>query len=387
MLSRIANLPKNKSFFLFGARQTGKSALIESSFHKETTFTVNLLRNQVHSKYIQNPSIFGEEIQKLDPKITHVFIDEIQRVPALLDEVHYSMMGKTPVSFIMTGSSARKLKRAQANLLAGRAWNLQLYPFVYKELPQNSDINQILQFGTLPPVWTALDKEEKKEDLRSYVDVYIKQEVAAEAQLKNLGAFLRFLHVAAQLNGEQLNFSNIGRDVGLTHVTAKEYFTVLEDALLGNFLQSFHFSERKRQKTAPKFYFFDTGVLRAAQQKLSLELTPATFEYGNYFETWFINEVIRLNNYLRKDYTLSFLRTSGNAEVDLILESPAGVIIAIEIKSKQIPIANDFISGFKAVKSMIPSAECICCCTGINARLVDGYEVLHFSDVLNKLFG
>jgi len=386
MLYREFNLQKSNSFFLFGARQTGKTTLIRNSFDVEQLFEINLLSTDVYSQYVARPSLLVEQISNLDNKITHVLIDEAQRVPDLLNEVQYLIDKKCPQKFILTGSSARKLKKHKANLLAGRLWSYELFPLSYLEIPKNISLNTILSIGTLPANLTT-DELSAKENLRSYSRTYLQQEIEAEALSRNIGGFIRFLEIAAQSNGEQLNFSNIASDVLLSSVTVKEYFKILEDTLIGRFLPAFHYSERKKFKTAPKFYFFDTGVLRALQKKLNLELSPQTYEYGNYFETWVINEAFKISSYLRKDFTFSFLRTARDVEVDLIVQNPQGEILAVEIKSKPYPNEIDYQSGFKAIETINSKAKKICVCTASISRKVGDVEILPFGEFFESLRG
>ncbi len=385
MLKRELNLPKNKSFFIFGARQVGKTSLVKTLFNPKTTKYYNLFVTQDYSRLIADPGILREDLQNVGPDITHVFIDEAQRIPELLNEVQYLLDNNAPLHFILSGSSARKLRRGKANLLAGRAWAYNLYPLTLKELPSNYTLNNTLAFGTLPPNVVATDDSTRRENLRAYVDVYLREEIEMEALSRNIGGFIRFLNIAAQCNGEQINFSNIARDVGLSDVTVKEYFKILEDTLLGTFLMPFTHSERKKHKLSPKFYFFDTGVLRATQKKLTVQLEPQTFEFGLYFETWIINEVRRISEYLRKDLEISFLRTANNVETDLVISFPDGRIWAIEIKSKKDPISKDFSSGFEALLKIARKARCICVCTGDRARKVNGYDVLPYAEFFDAL--
>ncbi len=385
MLSRELNLPKNKSFFLFGARQVGKTSLIKTLFNPKTTRYYNLFVTQDYSRLVANPGILREDLAHVGPDITHVFIDEAQRIPELLNEVQYLLDNKAPFHFILSGSSARKLRRGKANLLAGRAWAYNLHPLTLRELPSNYTLNNALAFGTLPPNVVATDDFTRSENLRTYVDVYLREEIEMEALSRNIGGFIRFLNIAAQCNGEQINFSNIARDVGLSDVTVKEYFKILEDTLLGTFLMPFTHSERKKHKLSPKFYFFDTGVLRATQKKLTVQLEPQTFEFGSYFETWIINEVRRISEYLRKDLEISFLRTANDVETDLVISFPDGRIWAIEIKSKKDPILKDFASGFEALLKIAPNARCICVCTGDRTRKVERYDVLPYAEFLDDL--
>ena len=384
MLSRELKLPKNKSFFLFGARQSGKTSLIEERFSVEQRHSYNLFLSYDYARLVAQPGLLREEILALDSSITHVFIDEVQRVPSLLNEVQHLLDQRIAQNFILTGSSARKLRRGQANLLAGRAWSYNLYPLTLEELPHTYTLNDILSFGTLPANVTA-QKEDRRENLRAYVSVYLKEEIEAEALSRNIGGFIRFLAIAAQTNGEQLNYSNIARDTGISDVTVKEYFKILEDTLLGFFLLPFSFSERKKHKLSPKFYFFDTGVLRATQKRISLDVEATTFEYGNYFESWVINEVQRITSYLRKDLSLSFLRTANDVEVDLVLTFPDETIWGVEIKSKETPVESDFRAGFEALRSVTDKARCMCVCTGKHPRTVGGYEVLPYGEFFELL--
>jgi len=385
MLIRELKLPKTMSFFLFGARQVGKTSLVKTLFDPKTTKYYNLFVTQDYARLVANPGILREDLDNVGPEITHVFIDEAQRIPELLNEVQYLLDNKTPLHFILSGSSARKLRRGKANLLAGRAWAYNLYPLTLHELPSHYTLNNILAFGTLPPNIVAVDDFTRTENLRAYVDVYLREEIEMEALSRNIGGFIRFLSIAAQCNGEQINFSNIARDVGLSDMTVKEYFKILEDTLLGTFLMPFTHSERKKHKLSPKFYFFDTGVLRATQKKLTLQLEPQTFEFGSYFETWIINEVRRISEYLRKDLDMSFLRTANDVETDLVITFPDGRVWAIEIKSKKDPIPKDFASGFEAILKLAPKARCICVCNGERARKVEGYDVVPYAEFLHEL--
>lgn len=384
MFNREINILKNNSFFLFGARQTSKTTLIRSSFQTESLHEINLLQSDTYSHYVSKPSLLREEVNALNKNITHILIDEAQRVPELLNEVQYLIDKGVPQKFILTGSSARKLKRGRANLLGGRAWSFDLFPLTLREVPSSHSLNRILSLGTLPANLLA-ESDFAKENLRAYAQTYLQQEIEAEALSRNIGGFVRFLQVAAQLNSEQLNFSNIARDILISSVTVKEYFKILEDTLIGRFLPAFNSSERKKYKTSPKFYFFDTGVLRSLQKRLNTELFPQLYEYGNYFETFVINEVVRISSYLRKDFDLSFLRTESNVEVDLIISTPSGEMLAVEIKSKDTPIEIDFASGFQAISSINKNVKKICVSTGQKARKVNGVEIHPYQDFLELI--
>lgn len=380
MILRTLKLPNKQHFFLFGPRQTGKTTLVRNTFSGDRLFEINLLETNTYTQLKANPSILSSEIKALKPTFTHIFIDEVQKIPELLDEVQVLIDQKIAQKFIISGSSARKLKRGQANLLGGRAWKELLFPLTLDELPENYYLEQILSRGTLVPNVIAENDYEAGKNLRSYSEIYLNEEIIAEGVTRNLGAFIRFLKIAAQCNGEQLNFANIARDVSMSAPTVKDYFTILEETLIGSFLPSFSFSERKRFKISPKFYFFDTGVLRALQGQLSAELSPQTFAYGNYFETWVINQVQILSSYFEKDLKLSFLRTANDVEVDLVIETPLGQIVGVEIKTKQAPDQRDFASGFTALKSVAPQAKCICVYPGKNPRSIEGVSILPYKD-------
>jgi len=336
-------------------------------------------------RYTANPTVLSQEVLKLSSKVSHVFIDEIQKVPKLLNEVLALMDRKVKQKFILTGSSARKLRWENVNLLGGRAWSLYLFPFTVNELRGEFDLNQVLSFGSLPPIFNEKNDADRCETLRGYVDSYIEQEIKAEAVTRNLSGFIRFLAVAAQCNGEQLNFSSIARDTQLGRDPVREYFTVLQDTLIGRLLLPFHRSERKRHKTSPKFYFFDTGVLRSIQRKLTVPPQPGSFEYDNYFKTFFINEVCKINSYLKKDWNLSFTCTENDVEVDLMIETPKGEVIGIEVKSKTTPHKTDIYAGYAALKAVHSKAKFVCAHSGERALLVDGLDALPFQHVLSML--
>jgi predicted AAA+ superfamily ATPase len=384
-LRRELNLPQSHSFFLFGARQTGKTSLIRELFEAEKVADYNLFLTEEYTRFVAKPGLLREEVLALPSHVSHVFIDEVQRIPELLNEVQYLIDSGVPQKFILTGSSARKLRRGQGNLLAGRAWSFALFPLTLSELPEATELTSLLTYGSLPPNIIAESDDARRENLRAYVDIYLKEEIEAEALTRNIGGFVRFLSVASQSNGEQLNYLNISRDVGINDVTIKEYFKILEDTLVGFFLTPFAFSERKKHKFSPKFYFFDTGVLRALQKRLQLKIEPQTFEFGNYFETFVINEVRRISSYARKDLELSFLRTANNVEVDLVIRHPDGRVLGVEIKSKETPIESDFESGFKALREICPEAECLCVCTSKRPRQVGEWSVLPYQDFLQLI--
>ena len=282
MIQRIPRLSTRNSFFLFGARGTGKSTLIEQKYHSKKTLWIDLLLYEEEEKFSQNPDELLFILNK--KKYQKVVIDEIQKVPKLLDVIQKIMREKSGIQFIMTGSSARKLKRGAGNLLAGRAFQYYLFPFSIFELDEKVDLNHILKFGTLPEVFQKKSQSDKKEFLKSYVQTYLKEEIVSEQIIRKLNPFRNFLRVAAQQSGQIINYSNISQDVGADDKTVKNYFSILEDTLLGFFLPHYHRSIRKQQRQSPKFYFFDTGVKRALDKQLESPLVKNTYSYGNAFE-------------------------------------------------------------------------------------------------------
>lgn len=359
MIDREIKLLKDKSFFLFGPRQTGKSTLLKGIFPADRTLYYDLLKSDQFLRLTANPSLFREEVFFRSAQVTHVVIDEVQKIPLLLDEVHHLMESPNPPCFILTGSSARKLKRTKANLLAGRALTSHLHPLTAEELGPLFSLTKSLQCGTLPSVYLEEREEVARERLRSYVETYLKEEIEIEAQVRQIGAFIRFLTIAGTENGHVLNFSNISRDVGTNYQTVKSYFQILEDTLIGWFLFPYQKSLRKRHAQHPKFYFFDTGVVRALTKQVSVPLEPRTPEFGRAFEHFVLLEILRWNDYARKDLTFSFYRTESGAEVDLIVETPEGRTIAVEIKAKD-DVSSTDLRGLRSFAEVRPKTRLVC---------------------------
>jgi len=329
MFTRLVKLSKTHSFFLFGARSTGKSTLLEQKLPRDSTLWIDLLDPELEDRLSRRPSALKDIIQASPHR--WVVIDEIQKIPELLDVIHSLSKDKSR-NFALTGSSARKLKRGGANLLAGRAFHYVCHPLTHLELGERLSLPEVLQFGSLPEIF-SLDEAEKADFLRAYVETYFNEEIVAEQIVRKLKPFKNFLQVAAQMNGKILNKNRIAADVGVDHITVHNYFEVLEDTLLGFLLEPFSESVRKRQRTAAKFYFFDTGVTRALRRTLEVPLRAGTYEYGEAFEHFVILEIKRLLDYRHPDWRLSYLRTKDDAEIDLIIERPGLPRVAIEIKS------------------------------------------------------
>lgn len=342
MVRRFNVLSKNSDLFLFGPRGTGKSTLARTLFEKETVLWIDLLTEEHEERFGRHPDELSRQLA--GKTYQYVVIDEIQKFPKLLDIVHVEIEKKpldAPPYFILTGSSARKLKRSMANLLAGRVFTFFLFPFSYVELAPEFDLIHALQFGTLPLVWMRKENQKKEEYLRSYLRTYLREEILMEQLVRKTESFHDFLEIAAQMNGEILNYKKIAEDVGISDNTVNTFFEILEDTLIGFKLHPFHRSIRKRQRGAPKFYFFDCGVKRALDRTLSVPLAKGSSSFGKAFEHWVILEIFRMIEYLKNDFRISYLRTKDDAEVDLIVERPGRTDLLVEIKSGTLVTERD----------------------------------------------
>lgn len=259
-------------------------------------------------------------------------IDEVQKLPRILDRVHYHIE-KHKRQFILTGSSARRLKQQGVNLLAGRALEYHLYPLSYLELKKNFDLQKMLEWGGLPRAYLAQSTEEAREFLMTYAKIYLEKEIQQEQWVRKIEPFRKFLPIAAQMNGEIINRARIARDVGVDSNTVASYYEILEDTLLGFTLPAFHRSVRKVQIQSSKFYFADTGMKRALDKSVGVPLLKQSSDYGKAFEHFIILEFIKFSEYHRKNWNLSYLRTKDDAEIDLIIDRPGGRPLMIEIKS------------------------------------------------------
>ncbi|MEI6790432.1 MAG: AAA family ATPase [Myxococcaceae bacterium] len=382
---RLLQVTKKYSFFLFGPRGVGKSTLLHQLFPAERTLWIDLLDPGQEQRFSLNPSELFKVVEKLDPSISHVAIDEIQKVPKLLDVVH-SLIESTSKLFILTGSSARKLKLGGANLLAGRAFVYHMHALTSLELDTRFDLDEALSFGTLPKIYSFDSSEEKQMYLQAYGNTYLKEEVWAEQLVKKIGPFRKFLEVAAQTNGKIVNFSNVARDVGVTERSVRDYFSILEDTMLGYFLEPFQHSFRKRLSQKPKFYFFDRGIVRALGRSLSVPLIPHTSAYGEAFEHFIITQVLALCSYFHSEYRLNYLRTKDDAEIDLVVERPGQPLLCIEIKSKDL-IKEEDLSSFTRLTKDLPDCEAICISNERHAKRYGHVDVLPWKDALQRYFG
>ena len=328
MYTRVFH-PNRRSYFLFGPRGTGKTTWLEHYYGKKAVF-FNLLNPSTFLRFSRSPEVFQEEVEAL-PKKSIIIIDEIQKLPILLDIVHFFLaQSRNQKTFIMTGSSAQKLKTASANLLAGRASQRYLSPLVFAEHQSLDKVEEILKYGTLPEVLNLKKKNDKIDFLEAYAVTYLREEIQQEAVAKNIDNFSRFLEVAALTNAEITNVSSISRDSGVARTTLKGYFQALEDTLIGHWLHSWRPKQRIKETQHPKFYFFDPGVVRALSGSLRPPLDG--IEKGKLFETYFFHELRSWQNYKNKSSKINFWRTPSRVEVDFILEV-GNKRIGIELKS------------------------------------------------------
>lgn len=374
---RWIDLGKGKtSAFLFGPRLTGKTFLLR---RLAFALYLDLLDPEKELELKQSPRRFWEQIAALGKK-SLVIVDEIQRVPALLDYVQKGIE-EFDHRFLLSGSSARKLKRGGANLLGGRALDFRLHPLTAKEIGPSFSLPLALQYGTLPKVVQLVsgkDTEEARRLLRAYYTIYIKEEIQAEAATRNVGAFQRFLDVAAQGNAQMIEFSNISRECSVPASTVKEYYSILEDTLLGEFLWPWDRSQRK--KARPKFYFFDSGVVRSLQNRLHDPPTPQ--EEGVLFENWFVREIIRYRDYLEKNHRIGFWREGGH-EIDILVEGPRGPLLAIECKAGRDLLPQAVLQAFRKRFGRVPVL--IASMKETTARrLESGIEILPWRRVLER---
>lgn len=383
MVRRTQKLSKNNSLFLFGARGTGKTTLLRELYSNTNPLWIDLLSDKDEDRFGRNPDELSQVLKT--GQYNCVVIDEIQKAPKLLDIVHREIEKYKKIQFVLTGSSARKLKRGSANLLAGRAFTYHLFPLTYDELGDQFDLHSVLEFGSLPKLLDFSHSDEKNEFLRSYVKTYLREEIQVEQLIRKLNPFRDFLEIAAQCNGKIINYSKIARDVGVDDKTIQNYFTILEDTLVGFHLPSFHRSIRKQQRESPKFYLFDTGVTRALSGTLRVDLVPKTYAFGATFEHFIILECFRKNEYLKRDYKFSYLKTKQGVEVDLITERPGEPDLLIEIKSTS-KANTEHVAALKNMsKDWDKPFESQLWSLDENEKVIDGVKCLHWRTGLNYL--
>ncbi len=329
----------------------------------------------------------GSEVSSHGPSSEQkiVVIDEIQKIPALLDEVH-RLIEDEKVVFALIGSRARKLKRAGVKLLAGRAQNYKLYPLSADELGADFDLFQELQWGSLPQVIVEQSSKNKEEYLYAYVSTYLKEEIILEQVVRQIEPFSRFLEVAAQASRDIISFANIAKDVGISAVSVKNYFEILTDTLIGFFLPAYHTSMRKKQKQAPKFYFFDNGLVRALQNRVAMVPAPQSFEFGTLLESFIVNEIVRLNKYQRTRFELSHLRIDYKSEIDPIVERPGKKTILLEIKSKDSGVSERDVKTLNRLSADFKNSHSLCLSRDPQRKKIGKVFCLHWQEGIQEIF-
>lgn len=377
MISRLLTLPfGRKSFFLFGPRQVGKSTMVKMALEGEKYVDINLLKSETLLKYTTSPDLLRREIEfqlKREESLA-IFIDEIQKAPALLDEIHYLLEEyKDRLFFILTGSSARKLKRSSVNMLAGRAWEFFLFPLTHLELGPLFSIDDVLLKGSLPPVINE-GYIDCFRSLRAYANTYLKEEILDEALVRNIPAFSKFLTIAADQSGEVVNYSNIARETGVSSKTVQGYYQILEDTLITLKLEPFLKSARKRLVRHPKYFLFDTGVINSICGRTTLESIKTPSIYGRLFEHFVILETFRILSYWEANCRLYHWRSAHGAEVDLVVEKDSE-LWAIEIKSNPVVHSRD-LRGLQSFVADYSSAKALCVTTAEQPYLAGDIEVI-----------
>ncbi|MBT9588649.1 ATP-binding protein [bacterium] len=383
MIRRLCSPLLSSSFFLFGARATGKTTFLRTYLAKERVYWVDLLDPELEDRYLAHPRLFYDEVQLRANEFDWVVIDEVQKCPTLLNYVH-KLIEQKHHKFALTGSSARKLRRGAANLLAGRALLNELYPLTALELGQDFDLLQVLNWGALPGLLAFQTDMEKTAYLDSYAHTYLKEEIFAEQLVRKMQPFRRFLELSAQCHGAQLSYRKLGRDLDLDGKTVQNYFQILEDTLVGFLLYPHHTSLRKSLSQVPKFYFFDLGVQRALAKILRGSVVERTSAFGEAFEAFVILEIQRHNSYSRSGYTLEYF-SDGTYEIDLILSRGPRDVTALEIKSTQ-QVTQAQIKKFSDLADSTGAHRKILLSQDKVERLHQGVECLHWRTVLCQLF-
>ena len=369
--------PGTETFFLWGPRQTGKSTLLRQAYGDGRW--VDLLKAEEFRRYLARPELLRQEIEAEAPTPRRqIVIDEIQKVPALLDEVHW-LIENRGLHFALCGSSARKVRRGAANLLGGRAMRYELHGLSASEIGSEFDLDRMLNHGYLPRIYGA---SRPKRMLDAYIADYLKEEVAAEGLVRNLPTFSDFLDAAALSDGEIVNFSNIARECGVSSHTTKSHFQILEDTLLGRWLPAYRKRPKRRVIRAPKFYFVDVGVVNRLAKRG--ELLPGSELYGKAFENWVFHELSAYVSYRDFDGDLSYWRLASGIEVDFVL---GDMRVAIEAKSSA-RITRDQLKGLRTLIEDQPRvARRIVVCREPRARKTDdGIEILPVASFVRRLW-
>lgn len=373
----LKTIIKDQSLFLLGPRQSGKTTLIQSQFPEAQI--IDLLDPEVFRDLNKSPNLIKDLILTKDDSI--VVVDEIQKLPELLDVVQSLIVKHETLHFILTGSSARKLRKQGQNLLGGRAYPLFLHPITSHEFQTyypEKNLNELILKGGLPKVLTSKNPFNR---LKAYVGVYLQEEIKAEGFSRNLSDFSKFLDVAALTNAEQLDYSNIANDVQISPRTVASYYLILQDTLIGYLLESFKETKTRKAVTTPKFYFFDTGVCNhiVGRQQLA-EGTP---EYGKALEHFIFTELLAFRDYCFKQFEIYYWRSTSKFEVDFIIKLRNKKLIGIEVKATN-RVDKDDLKGLKAFEEDFKLSQKIIISNEKHSRLIDGGFIVLPSAVFCK---
>lgn len=373
MYSRFISIQNYKSFFLFGPRGVGKSAWVSQAFPK--AIYIDLLRAKTFNELLTNPSKL-EDMIPLRHK-NWVVIDEVQKIPSLLDEVHY-LIEKRKLAFVLTGSSARKLKRSGVNLLAGRALTKKMFPLTVRELGEDFNLKKSLRWGHLPMAYTENDSESY---LHSYLTTYLKEEILLEGLTRNIEAFSRFLEAASFSQAQYLNISQVAADCHVERKSVTQYFSILEDLLLGYRLPIFTKRAKRELTKHPKFYFFDCGVYQTLRPRGPLD-SPEEID-GPALETLVLQNLMAENEYHSWRYDFFCWSVSKGPDVDFVMYGPLG-LIAFEIKRSD-RIREGDLEGLIEFKKNYPIAKTFFIYGGTEQKIISDVQIIPVSKFLTKI--
>ncbi len=370
-------LPKGRSAFLWGPRKTGKTTYLKEKFPQSVVY--DFLKTDLFVAFSKNPSLLRGQLLAKEPRLLQqpIILDEVQKVPQILDEVHWLIENKG-LQFILCGSSARKLKRGQANLLGGRAWRYELFPLVSAEIGE-VDLLRALNHGLIPNHYL---QEDHRKSLKAYAQDYLKEEVFAEGLTRNVPAFSRFFDAMGYSHGELTNYSNIARDCGVDAKTVREYYQILVDTLLGTIIEPF----KKRQHRQvigkmPKFYLFDVGIAGVLTQRNLEEERGEAF--GKAFEHFLLMELLAYRSYSESDFPIHFWRTKSGLEVDFVLGQGE---VALEVKGTSRVDPSDL----KPIRAFVEEhrpGKVLLVCNEKTERVIDKIRILPWRNFLSGLWG
>lgn len=348
---------------------------------------MDLLLPEVEERFSRRPEELIAELSGLGESKKWIVLDEIQKVPKLLDVVHH-IMENTGMSFLfaMSGSSGRKLRRGGANLLGGRAFVCDLFPLTAAELSAEFNLQDVQTWGSLPIPFRFETPDEKSNFLSGYVRLYLSEEIHREQLIRNLNRFRHLLEVAAQYDGKIINYSGIAKGIGVDPKTVASYYQILEDTLVGSFLLPFSFSFRKKLIKSPKFYFFDSGVARAMARQLSIPLVASTSYFGDVFDQLVFNQIKNRSSFKKNDFRLSFYHNENEIQIDFFIERPGQRLLFVEVKSAE-SVDESLTKNLRTVAKDFPDAEFHLWSRDKITKMFGNYLCVHCQEALNQLLG